>query len=290
MAIPAEVLKKVKLLEIQTRKLVNNLFGGEYQTAFKGQGMTFADFREYVAGDDVRAISWALTARTGKTFIKKFEEERELTLIIAVDVSGSMDFGSGNYFKGEVMTHVAALLALSAVKNNDQVGLLLFSNNIELYIPPRKGQGHVHRLLRELYYFKPKSVKTRLHVATDYLLGLLKKKASIFILSDFVDTDYEQSLRFLGRKHDVVACVVTDSFEKQIMDIGLTEVLDPETEEYLTVDTSSATFQKQYKAEVQRREALRDRLLRQSQVDRVNIENTENYADALIKYFRRRHS
>lgn len=288
MSLPPEVLKKVKLLEIHTRKLVNNLFGGEYHTAFKGQGMTFADFREYVAGDDVRTISWPLTARTGKTFIKKFEEERELTLILAVDISGSTDFGSGDYFKGEVMTHLAALLALSAVKNNDQVGLLLFSDQIEHYVAPKKGRGHVHRLLRDLYYYKPHSSKTKIEVMAQYLQGLLKKRASIFVLSDFMDSGFEQSLRYLGRKHDVVACVVRDKFESQILDLGLLDCLDPETQELITVDTSSPEFRKHFQDEVKRRDLIRDRILRQARVDRIDILNNGNYADPLVAYFRQR--
>jgi uncharacterized protein (DUF58 family) len=287
-SLPPEVLKKVKLLEIHTRKLVNNLFGGEYHTAFKGQGMTFADFREYVPGDDVRTISWALTARTNKTFIKKFEEERELTLILAVDISGSTDFGSGGYFKGEVMTHLAALLALSAVKNNDQVGLLLFSDQIEHYVAPKKGRGHVHRLLRDLYYYKPHSSKTKIEVMVHYLQGLLKKKASIFILSDFLDSGYEQSLRYLGRKHDVVACVIRDSLENELPQLGLLDCIDPETQETITIDTSSAEVRHYFQKEIKRRDELRDRILRQARVDRIDILNNENYADSLIAYFRRR--
>lgn len=289
MSLPPEVLKKVKLLEIHTRKLVNNLFAGEYHTAFKGQGMTFADFREYVPGDDIRTISWPLTARTGKTFIKKFEEERELTLILAVDISGSTDFGSGQYFKGEVMTHVAALLALSAAKNNDQVGLILFSDQIEHFVPPKKGRGHVHRLLRDLYYFRPNSSRTKIDVVVQYLLGILKKKASIFILSDFLDEGYEKSLKYLGRKHDVVACIVRDPIESAIPDLGLLECTDPETGETITIDTRSAQFRKTFQVEANKHNQARNQILRRSQVDRVEISNSENYADPLIAYFRQRH-
>lgn len=288
MILPPEVLKKVKLLEIHTRKLVNNLFAGEYHTAFKGQGMTFADFREYVPGDDIRTISWPLTARTGKTFIKKFEEERELTLILAVDISGSTDFGSGVLFKGEVMTHVAALLALSAVKNNDQVGLLLFSDQIEHFVPPKKGRGHVHRLLRDLYYLKPRSSRTKIDVVTQYLRGVLKKKASIFILSDFMDEGYERSLKFLGRKHDVVACVVKDPMETELFNLGLVACSDPESGEVLSFDTSSPEFRKEFQIESKKQNERRDRILKMAQVDRVDISNSENYANPLIAYFRQR--
>ena len=177
MSLPPEILKKVKLLEISTRRLVNNLFAGEYHSAFKGQGMTFSEFREYVPGDDVRTISWPVTARTGKPYIKKFDEERELTLMLAVDISASSLFGSGPYFKGEVMAHVAALLSFSASKNNDAVGLLLFTDRVEHYVPPKKGVGHVHRILRDLYYFQPQSQKTRIASGLEYLQNVLKKRS-----------------------------------------------------------------------------------------------------------------
>jgi uncharacterized protein (DUF58 family) len=287
-SLPPEVLKKVKLLEISTRKLVNNLFAGEYHTAFKGQGMTFADFREYVPGDDVRSISWPLTARTGKTFIKTYEEERELTLIIAVDVSGSSDFGTGPYFKGEVMTHMAALLAFSAVKNNDQIGLLLFSDQVEHYVPPKKGRGHVHRLLRDLFYFKPKSHETRLSTSLSYLQGVLKKRATIFLFSDFIDDNFDQALRLLGRKHDVVACVVNDAAEYDLPDMGVVDVQDAETGEIITVDTSTASFREEYSKAVLKRKEQRDRQLRLAQVERVDVKSSEDYVNPLVAFFKKR--
>ncbi|MFS4457870.1 DUF58 domain-containing protein [Bdellovibrio sp. HCB2-146] len=288
MSLPPEVLKKVKLLEINTRKLVNNLFAGEYHTAFKGQGMTFADFREYVPGDDVRSISWALTARAGKPFIKTYEEERELTLILAVDVSGSSDFGTGPYFKGEVMTHLAALLAFSAVKNNDQIGLLLFSDQVEHFVPPKKGRGHVHRLLRDLFYYKPKSHRTKLSSGFTYLQGILKKRATVFVFSDFMDQGFEQSLRLLGRKHDVVACVVNDAAEYNLPEMGVVEVQDAETGEVLTVDTSSAAFRKQYEEAMKKQKDQRDRLLRLAQVERVDVKSSEDYVNPLVAFFKKR--
>lgn len=288
MSLPPEVLKKVKLLEISTRKLVNNLFAGEYHTAFKGQGMTFADFREYVPGDDVRSISWPLTARTGKPYIKTFEEERELTLIIAVDVSGSSDFGTGPYFKGEVMTHMAALLAFAAVKNNDQIGLLLFSDQVEHFVPPKKGRGHVHRLLRDLFYYQPKSHQTKLSSGFSYLQGVLKKRATVFVFSDFMDKSFDQSLRLLGRKHDVVACVVNDAAEYSLPEMGVIEVQDAETGDVLTVDTSSAHFRTQYEEAVAKEKAERDRLLRLSQVERIDVKSSHDYVNPLIAFFKKR--
>lgn len=288
MSLPAEVLKKVKLLEINTRKMVNNLFAGEYHTHFKGQGMTFSDFREYVPGDDVRAISWPLTARTGKPYIKTFEEERELTFILVVDVSGSSDFGTGQYFKGEIMTHLAALLAFSAVKNHDQVGLLLFSDQVEHFVPPKKGREQVHRILRDLFYYRPKSHETKISVALTYLQGLLKKRATVFIFSDFIDEGYDQALRLLGRKHEVVACVVNDKSEADLPNLGVVDLEDAETGEVLTVDTSSEAFRKEYLRELKKRKEIRDKQLRLAQVERIDIVSGEDYVDPLLEFFKRR--
>lgn len=286
--LPAEILKKVKLLELNTRKLVNNMFAGEYHTVFKGQGMTFAEFREYVPGDDVRAISWALTARAGKPYIKKFDEEREMTLILAVDVSGSADFGSGEYFKGEVMTQLSAVLAFSAIKNKDQVGLLLFSDQVEHFVPPKKGSGQVHRLLRDLFYHKPKSRRTSISSALAYLSGVLKKRAVIFIFSDFMDQSYDSQLRLLGRRHDVVACVVNDPAEMTLPPLGLCELQDSETGEIVTVDTSSKEFQSNWKKMANARKEQRDRLLKQSQVDRIDVDTKGDFFQPLALFFRRR--
>lgn len=283
-----EVLKKVKRIEINTRKLVNNVFSGEYHTAFKGQGMTFADFREYVPGDDVRSISWALTARAGKPFIKTFEEERELTMILAVDISGSTDFGSGDQFKGETMTLVAATLAFSAIKNNDQVGLLLFSDEVEHFVPPKKGRGHVHRILRDLLFFKPKRSGTRISTAATYLQGILKKRASIFVLSDFIDKNFDSSLRLLARKHDVISVVVQDRAEMVLPDMGLVEVQDAETGEVIVVDTSDPHFRSEFHKEVQKQKEERDRTIRRAQVARIDMISQEDFVKPLVAFFKQR--
>ena len=288
MDFPVEVLKKVKLIELSTRKLVNNIFAGEYHTMFKGQGMTFADFREYVPGDDVRAISWPLTAKAGKPYIKKFEEEREMTLILAVDISGSSDFGTGAFFKGEIMTHLAAILAFSAVKNNDQVGLLLFSDQVEHFVPPKKGRGHVYRILRDLLFFKPKSSQTKMNTALQYLNGILKKRAAIFLFSDFVDEGFDKALRMLGDRHDVVACVVQDMAEDELPDWGLVDLQDPESGEIMTVDTTSLLFRETYKQSHKNRKAQRDKMLRLAQVERIDVVTQGDYFDPLIKYFRKK--
>jgi uncharacterized protein (DUF58 family) len=290
LTVPAEILKKVKRIEIDTRKMVNNIFSGEYHTHFKGQGMTFADFREYVAGDDVRSISWTLTARAGKPYIKTFEEERELTMILAVDVSGSQDFGSKNFFKSETLTYVAATLAFSAIKNNDQVGLLLFSNGIELYIPPKKGRAQVYRIIRELLYFKPKSNLTNITVGLDYLRGILKKRATIFVLSDFQDNNYEASLKRLERKHEVIAGLVQDEAEFLFPDVGMIELHDSETGETALVDTSNLAFREEMKVKFKNDFEKFQKNLNKSGVRSFSFIPDDNYHHALLAFFKRKKS
>lgn len=288
MTIPAEILQKVKRIEIDTRKIVNNLFTGEYHTRFKGQGMTFADFREYVAGDDVRSISWNLMARSGKPYIKTYEEERELTVIVCVDVSGSQDFGSNNYFKGETMAYVAATLAFSAVKNNDQVGLLLFSNEVELYVPPKKGKNHVYRLLREILYFKPKQRKTNIAVALTYLRGVLKKRSTIFLLSDFKDTGYLTALSWLEKKHEVVAGLVQDPAEYIFPDVGLIDIQDAETGETVLIDSSNPAFRKAMQQQFSTEFEKISLELKKTNVDSFSFLADDNYHRALLTFFKRR--
>lgn len=287
--LPPEILKKVKLLELNTRKLVNNLFSGEYHTAFKGQGMQFAEFREYVPGDDVRSISWALTAKAGKPFIKKYEEERELTLMLAVDVSGSGDFGTQSYFKGEVLAYLAAILGFSASRNNDQVGLLLFSDKIEHYVPAKKGRGHVHRILRDILYYKPTSHGTNLSLAFEHLQGVLKKRATVFVLSDFMAPNFYRTLRQLGKKHDVISVVVEDPGELQLPQIGLVDLHDAETGEVITVDTSNKKFRRLFEEQTRKRRESREQELRKSQTDVIHIKSGENFVDPLIAFFQGRH-
>lgn len=289
MSLPPEILKKVKLLEISTRRLVNNLFAGEYHSAFKGQGMTFSEFREYVPGDDVRAIAWSIMARSGKPYIKKYDEEREMTLMLVVDVSGSEDFGSRTYFKGEILTQLAALLSFSAAKNKDPVGLLLFSDQVEHYVPPRKGRGQVHRILRDLYYFKPRSRRTDIAVPLEYLIGVLKKRANIFVFSDFVADDFSHALRMVGKKHETAAVVIADPAEIELPKLGLVDVEDPETGEQLTIDMSSPLVRKEYGRLINKRKEERDQRLRQAQVERIDVMTDEDVVQPLVHYFQRRH-
>ena len=290
MSLPPELLKKVKLLEIQTRKKVNNLFLGEYHAAFRGQGMTFSEFREYVPGDDVRLISWPLYARTEKVYIKKHDEEREMTVILAVDVSGSQDFGSKEFFKGEVAAHVAALLSFTAVSNKDAVGLMLFSDQVELWVPPKKGRAQCMRILRELYYHKPASRGTDIGAALDHLYGVLKKKAHIFVISDFLDQKFESGLSRLGKKHDTVAVVLEDKLEMDIPSMGLIDFEDPETGDVVEVDTSSPVFRKEYKKYLDDMVARRQLELRRAQVDTIPVKTDEDLVDPLLKFFQRRRS
>jgi uncharacterized protein (DUF58 family) len=287
--LPKEILKKVRLLEISTRKLVNNLFAGEYHTVFKGQGLTFADFREYVPGDDVRSISWSLTAKTGKPFVKRYDEERELTMMLAVDVSGSGDFGSQEYLKGEVLVQLAAVLSFAAAKNNDRVGLLLFSDRIEHFVLPKKGRPHVHRILRDLLYFKPKGIRTNLRLALESLNGLLHKKATIFILSDFLAPDFEKALKLIGRRHDTVAIVVEDHAEKIFPKVGVLSLEDAETGDKTLVDTSSPYFRRQYEENYKKMSHARDRQVRLAQVDQIKVDTSHGFVDPLIKFFSSRH-
>ncbi|MGE3975284.1 MAG: DUF58 domain-containing protein [Bdellovibrionales bacterium] len=289
MSLPEEVLKQVRWLDISTRKLVNNLFAGEYHTAFKGSGMTFAEFREYVPGDDVRSISWTLMARHGKPFIKKYDEERELTLMLAIDVSGSGDFGSGQFLKAEVIAYIAAVLGFSAAKNNDRIGLLLFSDQVELYLPPKKGRGHVQLILSEILSFKPKSKGTSLSVGIQHLFGVLKKRATVFLLSDFMDKDFNQDLKQLGRRHDAIAVLVQDPAEMAVPNMGLVQLHDAETDEMVVVDSASPLFQRLYKEKISTQVKSRDLELRKAQVDCIRIVSGEKFIDPLVQFFQSRH-
>lgn len=289
MSIPAEVLKKIKLLEVNTKKLVNSTFAGQYHSRFKGQGMTFSDFREYVPGDDVRSISWNLTARTGNTYIKKYEEERELTMILAVDVSGSVNFGSEEYFKGEVLTHLSALLAFSAAKNNDNVGLLLFSDQVEHFVPPKKGRGHIQRILRDLYYHEPKSKMTNISAVVEYLSGVLKKRGTVFLFSDFMDPNpFATSLKRLARRHETIAVQIADPIEENLPSLGLMDFLDPESGEMMTVDTASPVFRRHYKRYFQNYKDQVSQELKKSRVDLISVQNGEDFVQPLANYFKRR--
>ena len=234
-----ELLKKVRKIEIKTRRLSDHIFGGEYHSTFKGRGMTFSEVRQYQFGDDVRNIDWNVTARYNEPFVKVFEEERELTMMLMVDVSGSELFGTETQFKNEVVTEIAATLAFSATQNNDKIGLILFSDKVELYIPPKKGRSHVLRIIRELIEFKPESKQTNLAEALKFLQNVMKKKAIVFVLSDFIADDYNQTMKIVSGKHDVTGIRVYDQREEEIPNLGVVQMQDEETGEYMLVNTSS---------------------------------------------------
>lgn len=286
--IPREILKQVRRIEITTRGLVNEVFSGEYHSVFKGSGMNFAEVREYQYGDDVRSIDWNVTARAGSPFIKVFEEERELTVMLVVDVSASGDFGSRGRMKGEVAVEICALLAFSAIKNNDKVGLVIFSDRIEKFVPPRKGRRHVLRLLRELLYHRPEGRGTDITAALEYLTHVQRKKAVTFLISDFRDEGFERALSVAGRRHDLIAVRLGDRRERDLPAMGYLELEDPETGERIVVNTSSQDFRSAFADTVGERAQALDRELRRSKVDVIDIESGEPYVKPLMRFFQER--
>ena len=283
-----ELLKKVRNIEIKTRRLSDHVFGGEYHSTFKGRGMTFSEVRQYQFGDDVRAIDWNVTARYNEPFVKVFEEERELTLMLVVDVSGSEFFGSGQQFKREVLTEIAATLSFSALQNNDKVGLLLFSDQVELFIPPKKGRTHVLRIIRELLEYQPKSKQTDIRVALEFLSGILKKKAIVFLLSDFMDDSYEKTLRIAAKKHDLTGIRVYDKREVEMPNIGLVPMVDSETQKTQWVNTSSKAVRNQYQKSHQKHVDTFETLFRKNGAGTLHCSLEESYVKKLLGYFKAR--
>ena len=286
--IPKEILKKVRRLEIQTRALVNDVFSGEYHSVFKGRGMAFAEVREYVLGDDVRNIDWNVTARTGHPFVKVFDEERELTVMLLVDVSSSGEFGTHEQMKGDIAAEICALLAFSAIKNNDKVGLIIFTDRIEKFVPPKKGRTHVLRVLREVLYHKPEGHGTNISAALEYLNRVIRRKAVVFLVSDFLSEGYEKALRVAGKRHDLVAIPITDPRESEIPNVGLVELEDAETGEVHLLDTSDPANRQAFAREAARRGLLREKTLRSSKVDPVDIQTNKPYIDPLVRFFKMR--
>lgn len=281
-----EILKKVRKIEIKTKRLSNDIFGGEYHSSFKGRGMTFSEVRQYQFGDDVRAIDWNVTARYNEPYIKVFEEERELTMILMADVSGSELFGTSTQFKKETVTEIAATLAFSATQNNDKVGLILFSDEIELFIPPKKGKSHVLRIIRELIEFKPKSKKTNIGTALKFLSSVIKKRAIVFMLSDFMDNDYEKTLKITGKKHDLTGIRVYDKYDEEIPNLGMVPVLDAETSRVQLVNTAAKSVRMRYKANaIQIREYYLN-MFKKSGAGTINIRVDESYVKKLLGYFK----
>ena len=283
-----ELLKKVRKIEIKTRRLSNNIFGGEYHSAFKGRGMTFSEVRNYQFGDDVRAIDWNVTARYNEPFIKVFEEERELTLMLIVDISGSEFFGSDNALKKNIITEISATLAFSALQNNDKVGLILFTDQIELYIPPKKGKTHVLRIIRELIEFKPESKKTDIGIALQFLISVIKKKSIAFILSDFISPDFEKTLRVTSKKHDVTGIRIYDKLEEAIPNLGLVSMFDQETEEIRLVDTSSLELRNKYRKQNSLNFKKINELFTKNGAGTLVCRTDESYVKKLLSYFKKR--
>ena len=286
--ISKEILQKVRKIEIRTKGMVNSLFGGEYQSAFKGRGMEFSEVREYTYGDDIRQIDWNVTARTGDPFIKQFEEEREQTLMLCVDISPSGIFGSKNQSKMELSIEICAVLAFSAIKNGDKVGLVLFTDEIEKVIPPKKGRLHVLRLIRELLTTKPQGTGTDLSEALSYVNRLLNRRAIVILASDFQDDNYDRQMKITNRKHDLVNIFINDKLEDELPDLGLVPLKDAETGQEVLVDTSSKKVRQEYqkKREVAKKK-LRDHFLRMK-IDTVELETNESYIRPLMTFFRRR--
>ena len=285
-----EILKKVRKIEIKTRRLSNHLFSGEYHSSFKGRGMTFSEVRKYQYGDDVRAIDWNVTARYNEPFIKVFEEERELTMMLMVDISGSEFFGTTQQFKKDTITEIAATLAFSAIQNNDKVGLLLFSDQMELFIPPKKGKSHVLRIIRELIEFKPKSTKTSINEALKFLSSVIKKKAIVFVLSDFIDTDYEHTLKIVGRKHDVTGIRIYDEHDVSIPNLGMVPMLDAETGKTLLVNTASKSLRRGYEAYYNESVTYFEKIFTRCGAGTISSRIDESYVKKLLGYFKHKGS
>jgi uncharacterized protein (DUF58 family) len=284
----SELLKKVRKIEIKSRGLSKNIFAGEYHSAFKGRGMTFSEVREYQFGDDIRSIDWNVTARFGHPYIKVFEEEREMTVVLLVDVSGSREFGTVWQMKQDVFTEVAATLAFSTIQNNDKIGVIFFSDKIEKFIPPKKGKKHVLFIIRELLDFKPESTKTDIAGALRFFTNAIKKSSTAFVISDFIDTNFEKDLTIANRKHDVVALQVYDVRETELPDVGLVKLKDAETGERIWVDTSDKRLRTTYKHAWAESQLALQTTFTKSGVNSVSMSTSEDYVRALMRLFKMR--
>jgi len=286
--IPQEVMQQIRRIHIRTRRMVNEILSGQYESVFKGQGMEFREVREYVPGDDIRSIDWNVTARTGEPHVKVMAEERELTVMLMVDMSGSGMFGSVSRFKNELAAELCAVLAFSAIKNNDKVGLIAFTDDIELYVPPQKGSKHVLRVIREVLYFEPKGKGTDIPKALHYLNNVIRRKAVVFLVSDFMADNYETALRVANRRHDVVAITVTDPREHTLPDVGLVAVRDAETGRETLVNTSDARVRATYEKETRVMLQKRDEILRRNRVDTMHTSTDTPYVEEIYRFFKMR--
>jgi uncharacterized protein (DUF58 family) len=285
----AEILKKVRKIEIKTKELSKHLFSGEYNSTFKGRGMSFSEVRAYNYGDDVRNIDWNVTARTGDPHVKVFEEERELTVVFLIDMSKSSFFGTVNQFKSEINTEICATLAFSALNNNDKVGAILFTDEVEKYIPPKKGRQHILRIIREMIYFKPSHSGTNINDSLIYLNNVIKKKSICFLLSDFMAEGYEDALRIASKRHDIIGIKVFDDLEEKLPNVGLIKVEDAETGEKKLVDTSSASVRNKYNAYFTEHNDYYQQAFRKAGSSVININTREDYVKHLLRFFKSRH-
>ena len=285
---PAEILKKIRALEIKTKGLVQSAFAGDYHSVFKGRGMNFEDVREYQPGDEIRAIDWNVTARLGNAFVKKFTEERELTVMLVVDVSASGNFGSVTQSKRELAAEVACLLAFSAIRNNDKVGLILFSDQVELFIPPKKGRSHTLRLIREILYFEPQGRGTLPGLALDYLNHVVTRRSVVFFISDFQAEDFSRALTITSRRHDFVAIRIDDEREEVLPDIGLITLEDAETGEQIEINTGDRSIRSRFSEAARAQQAETNHVLRRNNIDTISLRTSDDYLPALRAFFKQR--
>ena len=286
--LPREVIEKVRRIEIKTRRMVTDALAGEYHSIFKGRGMEFSEVREYQIGDDIRTIDWNVTSRTGHLHVKKFTEERKLTVLLVLDVSGSSDFGTRSRFKREVAAEMGALLAFSAIKNNDRVGAIVFTSEVEMYIPPRKGRAHVLRVIRDLLYFEPKGKGTNLAHACEYLNRITRKRAVVFVLSDFMDSKFEKPLRVAAKKHDLISIFISDPRESELPPVGLVELEDAESGRKLLLDTSDRDAMAAYRESVEAHRTAQQAALTSMGVDLIDIRTDVPYDKPLLRFFEMR--
>lgn len=286
--IPREVLKQIRRIQIATSRVVTDVFAGQYQSVFKGRGMEFHEVREYLPGDDIRSIDWNVTARTGHPYIKKFVEERELTVMLLLDASRSCRFGSVRRLKSNLAAELCSVLAFSAIQNSDRVGLIIFTDRIEKFVPPRKGPRHVLRVVREALYYKPEGRRTDIAGALEYLNKVTRHSTITFVISDFFDKDFKKILSVSNKRHDIVAVTITDPRETDLPDVGVINLHDAETGKPFAVDTGEANFRKQYRREALERAKKRKRLFRSVNVDNIDIRTDESYVKELIKFFKMR--
>jgi uncharacterized protein (DUF58 family) len=286
--LPKEIIKKIQQIQIRTSRVVNDLFAGEYVSVFKGRGIEFEEVREYQPGDEIRTIDWNVTARMGRPYVKKFVEERELTVMLLVDLSGSEEFGSTRSFKREIASELAAVLAFSAIRNKDRVGLIVFTDEIEKFVPPKKGRRHVLRLIREVLYFQPKRRGTNLSAALEYLSKVTNRRAVVFAISDFADTGYERALRIASKRHDIIAVTIGDPRERDIPALGFIELQDAETGERMLVDSRSRFFRDSFHSLALKAADDRKSLFRSANVDEIAVTTDKPYIGDLLKFFRMR--